>query len=92
MDRTAKKRQKAERGGMRRSKRPSDAGFEMGPTAVRTVASIHGASAQPTTTLPTDDSIRLFFKTKFPSTGPTKAVSSASSFRFDYCSLWFVVV
>jgi len=40
MDRTDKKRHKAERGGMTRSKRPSDAGFEPGPTAARTGASI----------------------------------------------------
>jgi len=91
MDRTDKKRQKAEKGGMTRSKRPSDAEFEPGPTAARTVASIHGAPAQPTTTLPTIPSV-CFLKQNFPSTRPTKAVSSASSLMFDYCSLWFVVV
>ena len=52
MERTDKKRQKAERGGMTRSKRPSDAESEPGPTAARTVVSIHGAPAKPTTTLP----------------------------------------
>ena len=63
MDKTDKKRQKAERGGMTRSKRPSDAGFELGPTAARTVASIHRAPAQPTTTLPTTPSV-CFLKPK----------------------------
>ena len=57
MDRTDKKRQKAERGGMTRSKRLSDAGFEPGMTAARTVASIYGAPAQPTTMLPTTPSV-----------------------------------
>ena len=66
MDRTDKKRQK---GGMTRSKRPSDVGFEPGPTAARTVASIHGAPAQPTTTLPTDDPIPCM-----PETHPVRNV------------------
>jgi len=41
MDRTVEERQKAE--GMTCSKGPSDAGLEPGPTAAKTVASIHGA-------------------------------------------------
>ena len=74
MDGTDKKRQKAERRGMTRSKRPSDVGFEPGPTAARTVASIQGAPAQPTTTLLTIPYV-CFLKQNFPSRGPTKEVS-----------------
>ena len=50
MDRTVEERQEAERRGMTGSKGPFDAGLEPRPTAARTVASIHGAPAQPTQT------------------------------------------
>ena len=88
MDMIDKKRHKAERGEMKRSKRPSDAGFKPGPASARTVASIHGAPAQPTTTLPTIPSC-LSFKKKFPIHGANQ--SGLISF-FVHVWLLFTVV
>ena len=48
--------------------RPSDAGLKPGPTAVRTVASVHGAPAQPTSP-PTTQSYFGGFKKKDGSEG-----------------------